>query len=91
MTLMIDAPGDDCQVRCRRLGHEVPFSYCRTENRGLPCFKVLDCWFERFLVEEHLRGELTPEEWEKVFLKPPRPRVLTLLDLIETAKKNKEG
>lgn len=85
----IDPPGDEVQVRCRRLGHEVPFSYCRAENRGLPCFKVLDCWFERFLVEDYLRGELTPQVWE-AFQRPPGPRVLTLLDLIETARNRGE-
>jgi hypothetical protein len=86
-----ESPGDDVQIRCRRLGHEVPFSYCRSETRGLPCFKVLDCWYGLFLVEDHLRGELTAEEWAEVFEKTPRPRVLTLVDLIEKAKRTGEG
>ena len=54
---------------------------------GLPCFKTLDCWFEHFLVEEYLRKELAPEEWERVFNKPPKPKMLSLLELIEEAKK----
>jgi len=54
---------------------------------GVPCFKTLDCWFEHFLVEEYLRKELTPEEWERVFNKPPKPKMLSLLELIEEAKK----
>ena len=54
---------------------------------GLPCFKTLDCWFEHFLVEEYLRKELTPEEWEKVFDKPPKSKMLSLVELIEEAKK----
>ena len=54
---------------------------------GLPCFKTLDCWFEHFLVEEYLRKELSPEEWERVFNKPPKSKMLSLVELVEEAKK----
>ena len=54
---------------------------------GLPCFKTLDCWFEHFLVETYLRKELEPEEWEKVFNRPPKPKMVSLVELIEEAKK----
>ena len=91
LTLATEPPDDDVLVHCRRLGNGLPFSYCRMENRGLPCFKILDCWYERFLVEDHLRRELSPEEWAEVFQRPPRPRVLTLLDLIEKAKGSEEA
>ncbi len=84
------APGDDFQIRCRKLGHEVPFSYCRRENGNLPCFKTLDCWYDQFLVEDLLRSELRPEEWEKIFMKPAKPKVLTLVDLIEQSKRSEE-
>jgi len=82
-------PGDDYMIRCPRLGHQISFSYCRSENRGLPCFKTLDCWFEHFLVEAFLRKELTPEAWKKVFQHPPKPKLLSLVELIEEAKKRK--
>lgn len=81
-------PGDDYRIRCRRLGHEVPFSYCRSESRGLPCFKTIDCWYDHFLVEDLLRRELRQEEWDLVFAGPPRPKVLTLVDLIEQARRS---
>jgi molybdenum cofactor cytidylyltransferase len=83
------SPADDYLIRCPRLGHQVAFSYCRSENEGLPCFKTLDCWFEHFPVEEHLREDLTPEEWERAFHRPVRPKVQSLLELIEQAKKEK--
>jgi hypothetical protein len=82
-------PGDDFMVRCRKLGNPVPFSYCRIENRGSPCFKIIDCWYEDFMVEDFLRQELTADEWERIFDQPPRPKVLTLIELIEEAKKRK--
>jgi len=80
-------PSDDFTIRCPRLGHQISFSYCRSENLGLPCFKVLDCWFEHFQVEDCLKRTLTAEEWEKAFVKPPKPKVSSLLELIEQAKK----
>ena len=83
-------PGEDYEIRCPRLGHQITFSYCKRESGGLPCFKTLDCWFEHFLVEEYLRGELRPEEWEKVFHRPPKPKMLSLVELIEEAKKRHE-
>jgi hypothetical protein len=37
-------------------------------------------------VEEYLRIELSSEDWIKVFEKPPKPKVNSLLELIEQAK-----
>jgi hypothetical protein len=83
-------PGDDFQIRCPRLGHQISFSYCRIENKGLPCFKTLDCWHMYFLVEEFLRQELTPEQWKNLFEGPPKTKVLSLVEMIELAKKRKK-
>ncbi len=80
-------PGEDSPVRCPRLGHQITFSYCRVESRGLPCFRIVDCWCEHFMVEDILRKELKPEEWEKVFNRPVKPKILSLVELIEEAKK----
>jgi hypothetical protein len=80
-------PKDDEKIRCPRLGHQISFSYCRSENLGLPCFKTLDCWYDHFLVEEYLKQQLTPEEWEKVFSRPPKPKLLSLVELIDQARK----
>jgi len=70
-----------------RLGHQISFSYCRSENRGLPCFKTLDCWYDHFLVEEYFRKELTSEQWDKAFKRSGTTKMLSLLELIEQAKK----
>jgi hypothetical protein len=79
-------PDDDFKIRCPRLGHSISFSYCRSENMGIPCFKTLDCWFEHFPVENYLREALTPEEWNKAFLTSGKTKVMSLLELIEQAK-----
>jgi hypothetical protein len=79
-------PDDNFMIRCPRLGHQIYFSYCCSENQGLPCFKTIDCWHQHFPVKEHLEQTLTPEEWDKIFNNPPKPKMLSLLELIEKAK-----
>jgi hypothetical protein len=83
-------PDETFQIRCPRLGHQIYFSYCRAENRGQPCFKVLDCWSGHFLVEDYLKKELPPEQWERVSDGKPKPKMLSLVELIEQAKKRKK-
>lgn len=73
---------------CRMLGHEVPFSYCRKAQDGLPCFKTLDCWFDKIAVQEYMNNHYSMEEQDKIF-KKPAPKVTTLVDLIEKAKARK--
>jgi len=57
---------------------------------GLPCFKTLDCWFIHFRVEKYLRSELDEADWEKVFNRPVKPKMFSLIELIEQAKKNRK-
>jgi len=83
-------PDESFQIRCPRLGHQIYFSYCRIENNGLPCFRTVDCWGTHFQVAEYLKKELTTEEWDKVFEKRPKPKMLSLIELIEQAKKRKK-
>jgi hypothetical protein len=83
-------PGEDYLVRCPRLGHQITFSYCRVENRSLPCSKIVNCWYEHFMVEDFLREELKPEEWEQVFHGPVKPKIVSLIELIDEAKKRKD-
>ncbi len=80
---------DEREGYCRMLGHRLGFGYCRTVNGGMPCHKVLDCWFEQFSVREFIREHYTAEQVES-FLAPPKPRMQSLLELIEQAKKRTE-
>ena len=81
---------DEYSIRCPRLGHDITFHYCRSENNGLPCFKTLDCWFQYFPVEEYLREMISQEEFKKVFERKGRTKVQSLLELIEEARKRAE-
>ena len=76
---------------CRRLGHDVNFSYCRIAGQGrdgqdVPCFKIFDCWYERFDIQAFMKSHYSPEEI-KALLIPPRDKVSTLFELIEKARK----
>ncbi|MCM2284024.1 MAG: hypothetical protein NDI81_04555 [Desulfobacula sp.] len=88
--LTADPPKEDVLIRCPRLGHEIYFNYCRVENNGLPCFKTLDCWFNYFDVQAHLKEKMTVEDFEKVFLNVARPKIHALFDLIQKTK-DQEG
>ena len=90
MTQQVKPPEDTFQIRCSKLGHQIYFSYCRRENIGIPCARILTCWHPYFRVAEYLRQELTAEEWQDAIEKPVTPKVLTLVELIEQAQKSKQ-
>jgi len=90
MEKSIEPPNDDYQIRCPRLGHQIFFSYCVVENDGNPCFKIIDCWFRHFDVEAYLQKKLSPEQWDKLVNRPGKPKVLSLVELIEQAKKRRK-
>ena len=86
---MLTDHDQDVLPRCRRLGHEVTFSYCRQETSGKPCRLILDCWWERFDVRGFLQAHLPPEtmaEVERAGTAPSPSKVLSLLDLVQQAK-----
>jgi hypothetical protein len=87
MTSSVDPPYEEKQIRCSKLGNPVFFEYCRVERQHFPCQRALDCWSSFFDVERFFRDRLTPEEFDECFLQPPRPKVVTLVELIENAKK----
>ncbi len=88
-TLPAEPPSDETTIRCPRLGHQINFTYCRSENSGIPCFKTLDCWYNNFDVHAYLKDNLSEEEFEKAFQSRGKPKVFSLMDLIEQAKKAK--
>jgi hypothetical protein len=79
---------DDLERRCPRLGGDVNFGYCRQcGDDAAPCFKILDCWWERFDVVAHLRETLPPDAFETIAVRrPPPDKVTSLVDLIRQAR-----
>jgi hypothetical protein len=87
--MMLNEHDEDVLLRCRRLGHEVAFGYCRQETGGKPCRLILDCWWERFDVRSFLRAHLPEEamaQVERAGASPPPSKVLSLVEMIQQAK-----
>ncbi len=70
---------------CKILGHFLTFDYCRSANKGLPCSKVLDCWFQHFPIQEYINENYSADEQTKIF-KPPKTKILTLAEILEQAQ-----
>jgi hypothetical protein len=78
---------DVLEMRCPRLGSAVHFGYCRTcGQEKAPCFKVLDCWWERFDVAGYFRQRLGAEAFQRLAAAPPPDKVASLVDLIHQAR-----
>ncbi len=82
-------PFEDLEMRCPRLGGPVHFGYCRREGTDdQPCFKILDCWWQRFDVAAHLESRLSRAAFEALSRHRPTTRIASLIDLIAAAQKN---
>lgn len=82
---------DALERRCPRLGGDVALAYCKICGEGnAPCFKVLDCWWERFDVVAHMKACLSPDAFAVLAARrPPPDKVASLLDLIRKAQDRK--
>lgn len=82
-----EAAYDRLEIRCPKLGGQVTFSYCRREGGRLPCQRALVCWQVFFPVEAYFKARMTDDDWHRCFLTSAKPRIDTLLECIEAAKK----
>ena len=79
------------QRRCPRLGGPVPFKYCMLAGEeDRPCFKVVDCWWETFDIVQYLKDNLPEDQFIRLMDTRPRPKIASLVELIEKAKSRKE-
>lgn len=76
---------DEQESYCKMLGHFLTFDYCRTANKGLPCSKVLDCWFQHFQIQDFINENYTADEQQNIF-EPPKPKILSLTEILEQAQ-----
>jgi hypothetical protein len=63
--------------------------FCRSENNLLPCRWIVGCWQGRIDVRKFLDEHYSPEELEKSFV-PPKPKIESLVELMERAKEVKK-
>jgi hypothetical protein len=71
-------------TRCRRLGHEVTFHYCLTQEGHTVCPLILNCWWEVFDVVTFLREILTEEEFQALVQRraAPPPRLQRIVEIL---------
>lgn len=81
---------DEKRIYCRKLGHHLDFSYCRTVNNKLPCSRILDCWFTVIPVQEWLDEQYSAEEKSRIF-KPSAPKISSILDIVAKVKSQAEA
>jgi hypothetical protein len=79
---------DDKMIRCPRVGGEVNFRFCRHENNMLPCRFIVGCWQGQLDIEALLQEHYSEEELDRIFA-PPKPKVESLVGLIEKVRKEK--
>ena len=80
---------DDKTIRCPRVGGEVNFMFCRSENNMSPCRFITGCWEMRFDISKFLAEYFPKEKLDQVFA-PPKPKLASLVELMEQAKKRIE-
>ena len=86
---MLTEHDQDLLLRCRRLGQEVTFGYCRQETGGKPCRLILDCWWEQFDVRSFLQAHLPEADMgqvERAGASGPPSKLLSLVEMIQQAK-----
>lgn len=81
---------DHLEIRCPMLGHPLNFSYCRSTTSNTPCRKIYNCWFQRIPVQEFMQENFSKEVIEQITA-PPKPKVLSLFELIQKAQATKKN
>ena len=85
---MVENEFDKYEQRCPRLGGPVGFNYClQCEVNKKPCWKIRDCWWEYFDVDAYLQANLPEEIYSQLIEAKPKPKMVTLVEMIEAAKK----
>lgn len=87
--ILIREMHDEKEIRCPKLGHQITFSYCRIAENNLPCSHAIQCWEVCLPAREYFRTFLSAEQWDQCFERPPKHKLVSLVELIEQAKRNK--
>jgi len=74
---------DELVIRCRRLGHEVTFKYCHTQEGASICPSIRNCWWERVDIDAWLENNLDSDTIDKLRAgRAATPRLNRILDII---------
>lgn len=79
---------DEEVIRCPRIGGDVNFRFCRSENSMLPCRWVVGCWEGRLDIKRFLEQHFSEEAHNRIFA-PPKPKLASLVEMMEKARERK--
>ncbi len=77
--------------RCPRLGGPVTLGYCMSCEQQRPCLKITDCWWETFDIVRYLQDHLPADHFKQLMQARPKPKIASLVELIEKARKGAES
>jgi hypothetical protein len=75
---------------CPRLGHAVPFGYCRKPGSDTLCRNIVGCWESHLDIHGFLETHAAEEEI-RALRADPKPKMTSLLELIQQAKVRKDS
>lgn len=78
------------QRRCPRLGSVISFRYCLISgDNEVPCWKILDCWWELFDVEGYLKQNLPEAVFNELIkaAEKPKNKIASIIEIAQQAKK----
>ena len=77
---------DSKEIRCRKLGHDLTFKYCRKESMDEPCARIIDCWFSRIGVLEYLNNQFGTKFLHEFVNRERKGKLSSILEMIDRHK-----
>ena len=74
------------EIRCRRLGHDLTFKYCRKESMDEPCAKIIDCWFSRIGILEYLNSQFGTKFLHEFVNRERKDKITSILEIVDRNK-----
>ncbi|MBF0450392.1 MAG: hypothetical protein HQK75_06800 [Candidatus Magnetomorum sp.] len=79
---------DALTQRCRRLGSDVSFDYCRRHaEQNHVCGSIIQCWWEHFDIISFLKEHLPEDQLEALQQPKHKPKITSLMEIIEEAQR----
>ena len=73
---------DSEEFYCPKLGHHLTFKYCRTENLGLPCSRLMKCCSHKIPVNNFMNTHYSETEHQQIF-KSPGSKINMILEVFQ--------
>ena len=72
---------------CPKLCHHLKFKYCRTENIGLPCSRLMKCCSDKIPIPKFLYTYYSGAEVKQIF-KGPGTKINSIIRVVQKVNKD---